>query len=170
MNVSTNSWLMNFISKRERKTWIFTALFILLLYLLFSLSLRSPINGIRQNIKETQIENNKIIQDKVNIERAKEPISRGSVDRERVGEVYEITVYNDYGKTASGTTTTNRRTVAVDTSVLPFGTQVEIEGMGTYTAEDTGGAVKGKVIDVYMNVSNKEALSFGRQKRKVKIL
>jgi 3D (Asp-Asp-Asp) domain-containing protein len=68
-------------------------------------------------------------------------------------------------KTASGTTPTAGRTIAVDTSVIPFGTKVVING-NTYTAEDTGSAIKGNKIDVYFD-SHQSALNFGRQSAEV---
>lgn len=63
------------------------------------------------------------------------------------------------GITATGTTATEGRTIAVDPSVIPYGTQVIING-NVYTAEDCGGAIKGNRIDVYMN-SHEAALSQG---------
>ena len=69
------------------------------------------------------------------------------------------------GKTASGTTPTAGRTIAVDTSVIPFGTKVVING-NTYIAEDTGSAIKGNKIDVYFS-SHQSALNFGRQSAEV---
>ncbi len=63
--------------------------------------------------------------------------------------------------TASGTTATAGRTIAADTSVLPFGTQVVINGQ-VYTVEDRGGAIKGNRIDIFFN-SHQEALEFGRR-------
>lgn len=65
------------------------------------------------------------------------------------------------GNTASGTTPTQGRTVAVDTSVIPFGTKLVING-NTYVAEDTGSAIKGNKIDVFFN-NHQEALNFGVQ-------
>ena len=65
------------------------------------------------------------------------------------------------GTTASGTTATANRTIAVDTSVIPFGTEVVING-NTYIAEDTGGAIDGNRIDVFFD-SHQDALNFGVQ-------
>lgn len=73
------------------------------------------------------------------------------------------------GITASGTKATSKRTIAVDTNIIPLGTEVEIEGLGTYIAEDTGSAIKGKIIDFYFD-THEEALKFGRQKVNLKIV
>ena len=54
------------------------------------------------------------------------------------------------GPTASGAMPEAGRTIAVDKSVIPLGTRVFIEGYGEYVAEDTGSAIKGNRIDVYM--------------------
>jgi uncharacterized protein YabE (DUF348 family)/3D (Asp-Asp-Asp) domain-containing protein len=54
-----------------------------------------------------------------------------------------------YGKTASGTTVQQGRTIAVDPDVIPLGWWVYIDGIGLRRAEDTGGAIKGNKIDVY---------------------
>ena len=51
--------------------------------------------------------------------------------------------------TASGSCAQGGRTAAVDTSVLPMGSRVWIEGIGERIAEDRGGAVEGRAIDVY---------------------
>lgn len=65
------------------------------------------------------------------------------------------------GITATGTQATAGRTIAVDPSIIPYGTEVIINGH-TYIAEDCGGAVKGKDIDIFFN-THEEALQFGRQ-------
>lgn len=72
------------------------------------------------------------------------------------------------GNTASGTRPTANRTIAVDTSVIPFGTEVIINGI-TYVAEDTGSAINGNKIDVYMD-SHEAALQFGIQYAEVFVL
>jgi len=59
--------------------------------------------------------------------------------------------------------------VAVDPRVIPLGTRVFVEGYGYAVARDTGGAIKGKKIDLHMR-SIAEAKRFGRQQIKVTIL
>ncbi|WP_202556392.1 3D domain-containing protein [Paenibacillus silvestris] len=54
-----------------------------------------------------------------------------------------------YGKTYTGTTVTEGRTIAVDPKVIPLGWWVYIEGVGFRRAEDIGSGVKGQMIDVY---------------------
>ncbi|MBR2567994.1 MAG: G5 domain-containing protein, partial [Paenibacillus sp.] len=66
-------------------------------------------------------------------------------------------------KTASGTKVTEGRTIAVDPDVVPLGWWVYIEGYGFYRAEDTGGAVKGKIMDIYFDNSS-QVKRFGRKK------
>ncbi|MDZ7611153.1 MAG: 3D domain-containing protein [Candidatus Moranbacteria bacterium] len=50
----------------------------------------------------------------------------------------------------------------------PFGTKIEIEGMGTYTCEDRGGAIKGNIFDMWFP-SRGEALNWGRRTVNAKI-
>jgi LysM repeat protein len=53
-------------------------------------------------------------------------------------------------RTASGSTT-HWGTVAADTRLYPFGTRLRIQGLGdtVFVVEDTGGAVRGNVFDVW---------------------
>ena len=73
------------------------------------------------------------------------------------------------GLTATGTKVTAGRTIAVDPKVIPYGTKVYIEGYGWRVAEDCGGGVKGKHIDVAMGTHD-EAMSKGVKHRDVWIL
>jgi 3D (Asp-Asp-Asp) domain-containing protein len=74
------------------------------------------------------------------------------------------------GITASGTKAKQGRTVAVDTRYIPYGTEIIIDGMGTYIAEDCGGAIKGEnKIDLFFD-NHEEALEFGVQKKVVRVM
>lgn len=96
-----------------------------------------------------------------------------TLDREALGE-FKLTAYcpcvkccgKSDGITATGTQATEGRTIAVDPSVIPYGSTVTLyyeDGtVHTYTAEDCGGAIKDKRIDVYFD-SHQTALEFGVQ-------
>ena len=64
------------------------------------------------------------------------------------------------GITATGTTAKANHTIAVDPKVIPYGSTVYIEGLGTFVAEDCGGAIKGNRIDIFYN-THSEALNSG---------
>ena len=64
-----------------------------------------------------------------------------------------------HNKTASGTTPTQGRTIAADTSILPYGTQVVIDGI-VYTVEDCGSGVNGNHIDIFF-ATHEAALAYG---------
>jgi 3D (Asp-Asp-Asp) domain-containing protein len=92
-------------------------------------------------------------------------VSRGA---ERV-MMMEATAYTWTGqRTASGTWPAVG-TVATDPEVIPLGTNLYIEGYGEAVAEDTGGAVKGNIIDVYLDTES-ECWQWGRRMVEVRIL
>ncbi|WAM31258.1 ubiquitin-like domain-containing protein [Caldicellulosiruptor naganoensis] len=72
----------------------------------------------------------------------------------------------DYGKTATGHRV-RRGVVAVDPRVIPLGTRLYVEGYGFATALDTGSAIKGNRIDVFVE---KDAYKFGVRRVKVYVL
>ena len=78
-----------------------------------------------------------------------------------------------YGITATGTKA-KVGTIAVDPRVIPLGTTVYVKGsykdIGVCYAEDTGGAIKGNIIDVYMEGTLQQLLQFGRRNMRVYIL
>ncbi len=93
------------------------------------------------------------------------------------GELFEITAYcpcriccQKYSNeinggephTATGTVPEAGRTIAVDPTVIPYGSVVEIEGLGTFIAEDCGGKIKENHIDVYFD-THEEARAFGKK-------
>lgn len=63
------------------------------------------------------------------------------------------------GITATGTTATEGRTIAVDPDVIPLGSRVLINGK-EYIAEDTGSGINGRKIDIYFE-SHSAALEWG---------
>ena len=87
-----------------------------------------------------------------------EPEEEQEIEPERSGRTVRcwVTAYcgcyecsEGYGNmTATGAVARSNHTIAVDPSVIPYGTQVEINGT-VYTAEDCGGGVNGWEIDVY---------------------
>ena len=96
-------------------------------------------------------------------------IDGGYGDRVYMGD-FKVTAYcscekccNEWsdGYTYTGTIATEGRTIAVDPSVIPLGSIVEINGIN-YQAEDIGGAIKGNRVDIYFD-SHKEALEWGVQ-------
>jgi 3D (Asp-Asp-Asp) domain-containing protein len=84
---------------------------------------------------------------------------------------YMATAYSLGGRTASGKRV-SRGLVAADPSVLPLGTRVRVEAgqySGEYVVADTGGAVRGKRIDIWTPHA-REALRFGRRAVKLTVL
>lgn len=75
---------------------------------------------------------------------------------------FELTAYCDCGCT-KGATCTKSGTLAVDTSVIALGRVVLMPDLGlSGRAEDTGGAVDGNVIDIWMS-SCSAATQFGKK-------
>jgi len=75
-----------------------------------------------------------------------------------------------YGITASGRKA-RWGTVAVDRRLIKLGSRLRIEGFPktVFRADDVGGAIKGKHIDLWFP-SHRKALEFGRQKLVVELL
>ena len=87
------------------------------------------------------------------------------------------TAYTAYCTGCSGTTATgidlranpNQRVIAVDPRVIPLGSKVWVEGYGEAIAGDTGGAIKGNKIDVFIP-TQESAMAWGVKTVKIKIL
>jgi len=86
-------------------------------------------------------------------------------------QTYSATAYSLRGRTASGRPA-SRGLIAADPSVLPLGTRVKVEAgswSGEYLVADTGGAVRGRRIDIW-TPTTREALQFGRRDVKLTVL
>lgn len=88
---------------------------------------------------------------------------------------YKITYYcpcrkccGKYTRTASGTKPKAGRTISVDPKKIKLGSKIKI-GNKIYIAEDTGGAIKGKKIDIFVR-THKEALRKGVKYKKVYLI
>lgn len=68
--------------------------------------------------------------------------------------------------TASGTKPTAGRTVGVNPRLIPYGTHLKVGSYKGYVAEDTGGGIGWKHLDIFCN-SHSEALQKGVQYKKV---
>ena len=88
-----------------------------------------------------------------------------------LAQTYTATAYSLHGRTASGRPVA-RGVIAADPRVLPLGTRVRIEAgefSGEYVVADTGGAVKGRRVDIWTPTS-REAMRFGRRAVKLTVL
>ena len=90
-------------------------------------------------------------------------------------EKFEVTAYSQRAEesTADGITFTGLPVdigiAATDPSVIPLGSVIWVEGYGYAFVADIGGAIKGQRVDVFIPCTV-EALEFGRQMRKVKVI
>lgn len=71
------------------------------------------------------------------------------------------------GLTSTGKVPTANHTIAVDPSVIPYGSKIKYNGV-VYTAEDTGGVIDGYKVDIFMNTL-KECQEFGRRNISVQV-
>jgi len=73
---------------------------------------------------------------------------------------------------AIGITACGRRahsgTIAADTAVLPMGTPVYVPGYGYGVVEDTGGAIRGRRLDLFF-YTHEEALCWGVKRLTVRV-
>ncbi|GAA3343610.1 3D domain-containing protein [Deinococcus persicinus] len=91
--------------------------------------------------------------------------------------IVEASAYTASCEGCSGITATgmnlkanpNAKVISVDPAVIPLGSKVYVEGYGEAIAGDTGGAIKGKRIDVFFP-SQQDAINFGVKQLKVTIL
>ncbi|MDG4657991.1 ubiquitin-like domain-containing protein [Ectobacillus antri] len=142
-------------------------------------------------IKENGVEVSRAIRNQVTLKESKDKIiavgtmqtaaaepSRGSDGGVVADEYYvEATAYSPYCRGCQGTSAggynykanPNMKLIAVDPRIIPLGTKVWVEGYGYAIAGDTGGAIKGRKIDVLMP-TEAQASAWGRKRVKIRIL
>lgn len=152
-------------------------------------------NRVLEN-KNSEIENlNKQISElesKLKVTEKKISSNRSNSGRNFTATGYDLSVascgksksHPQYGVTRSGFnlsghTRESAMVIATDPNVIPLGTKVKVTFPepyehfgGIYESKDTGSAIKGNIIDIFMgeNVSREEVMRFGRRKVKVEVL
>jgi 3D (Asp-Asp-Asp) domain-containing protein len=103
------------------------------------------------------------------------PVGQAIIEKQPVFVVapaaYIATAYTLRGRTASGQPV-SRGLIAADPRILPLGSRVRLEAgtfSGEYLVADTGGAVRGRRIDIW-TPSIREALRFGHRTIKLTVL
>ena len=117
-----------------------------------------------QNFQQTQS------QDQNPLTTTIEDVKKGGLNVSE-GQTFRATAYCLKGRTATGGGV-RRGIVAADRRVLPLGTRINISAgsySGTYTVADTGGAVRGRILDIWVP-SCSEANKFGRRTIKVSVV
>lgn len=146
----------------------------------------NPVNkvvkeGTKEEIKVEEVkevkkeEDPKIIEEPVKeettkeVEQVKETSESSEVSNLGTHMVVESTSYCQGSVTATGTQA-RWGVIAVDPNVIPFGTKVYIPQFDkVFIAEDTGGAIKGNKIDIFMENSD-DAINWGRRNIDIYIL
>lgn len=111
-----------------------------------------------------QVNETKPAEVKVEEKRSEPEVSRGSNGYKLVVEAtaYSPDEPGDSGYAFDGRPAVPYRTIAVDPKVIPLGSQVLVPGYGWMIAHDTGGAIKGHIIDIRLG-STSEANAWGRR-------
>lgn len=84
---------------------------------------------------------------------------------------FEATAYALHGVTRNGVYV-RRGVIAADPRIIPLGSIVQLTSdqySGVYRVHDTGGLIKGEIIDLWVPTSQ-EARQFGRRKVKIQVL
>ncbi|AFL98553.1 hypothetical protein Desde_0058 [Desulfitobacterium dehalogenans ATCC 51507] len=101
------------------------------------------------------------------------PVEREDVDLSQYSIVktfeVEATAYTYTGNATATGVWPREGLIAVDPRVIPLGTEVYVEGYGYAIAADTGGAIKGNIIDVFFP-SLQRCIQWGRRPVVIHIL
>ena len=127
---------------------------------------------------DSQIKTNENITKEVNIENKEAVVStddklvkKTAIVEKSNARSFRATAYCLKGRTANGGGV-RRGIVAADPRVLPLGTKIYLNAgaySGIYTVTDTGGAIKGRILDIWVPNCG-EAVRFGRRSISVSVL
>lgn len=140
--------------------------------------LEVPVPVVVEEEQEVQSEQEPVVEESVDVASNTET-SHKELQQEPSGQssgrtlTVQATAYDGVslgGVTATGNmiTSTGHKVIAVDPSVIPLGSIVEVPGYGTAVAWDTGGAIQGNIID--LNMSTADAIQWGRRTITITIL
>lgn len=144
----------------------------------------SSTQSVTQTFVNGELQKKDIVTEAVHTEAVEEivEVGVGGTYTDINGNSYAYSYYIDVTATAYGTlsgiTATGKPVqygmIAVDPTVIPLGTKVYLTGswgdMGVHAAEDTGGAIKGNKIDVFLGDDYDLLRQFGRRSMRVYIL
>lgn len=132
-------------------------------------------DGQEKVITAYKIEDGKIISKNVTKELVKKPkpeivmvgtmqvASRAGVDFTYTKKMrMQASAYTYTGRRTATGTQTRVGVVAVDPSIIPLGSRLYIDGYGFCRAEDTGGAIKGNKVDLFLP-TREDCRQFGRR-------
>lgn len=126
--------------------------------------------GTTEEATEEVVEEEPVVEEPVAEEVAPQPVQQSGYELTVEASAYSYQEAGLSSYTADGTNLVNEpNIIAVDPSVIPLGTLVEIPGYGVYRAADTGGAIKGNRIDIHMT-SIQAMNQFGRRTITIKVL
>ena len=131
----------------------------------------AEINTVADNTKEVTNLNNKVTTTSVQQKAAAKKVSSvktTSVKKTSKKSRKYLGTFKAYAYNGAGTTASANRTVAVDPKVIPLGSKLMINGK-IYVAEDTGGFIKGKKIDIFMPSYN-DCIQWGVRNVKVYLI
>lgn len=129
--------------------------------------------------QEVEEEKAAVKEEETPVREEKTPVKEEKEEEKQASKTFTVTstAYTADCAGCSGYTATginlkanpDAKVIAVDPSIIPLGSTVFVEGYGYAKAGDTGGAIKGKKIDVFVP-TKQEALSWGVRTVKVTIV
>ena len=125
----------------------------------------SQTNLIQEDKKIVETEINAVVDDKKLVKKTALVSKKGNA------RSFRATAYCLKGITASGSRV-RRGIVAADPRLLPLGTRIYVNAgaySGNYTVTDTGGVIKGNILDIWVPTCG-EAVKFGRRSISVSVL